>query len=343
MRITLSYATSKDGYLDDCSNNRLILSTPADWEAVYRLRSEQEAILIGAETLRRDNPSLKLVPTRVVISRSGNLDPKARFFTVGEAKRIVFTEQPNPALEEVAEVIVCHAGITARRVVTELERRGINRLLVEGGAQTLHLFLSENLADVVRTAINPSIEVGERGYAPFRFTPPEGAEVRREWLDGMEVTTTVLHPDTTEEDLKELQAAIDQSRRCIPDAGSYCVGAVIVTRDGERFTGYTHESSPTHHAEQEALKKAVEAGAALRGATIYASMEPCTMRKSEPKSCTRLILEHGLHRVVFACYEPSKFAQCEGACTLRAAGLDVRVYPDLAEEVLKINSHHWKN
>ncbi|MBQ5878931.1 MAG: dihydrofolate reductase family protein, partial [Alistipes sp.] len=90
MRVTLSYAVSSDGYLDDCTPQRLILSTPEDWQAVYRLRASQDAILIGAETLRRDNPSLKLVPTRVVISRSGALDPEARFFTVGEARRIVF-------------------------------------------------------------------------------------------------------------------------------------------------------------------------------------------------------------------------------------------------------------
>ena len=339
MRITLSYATSKDGYLDDCSKCRLMLSTSADWETVYRLRSEQDAILIGAETLRRDNPSLKLVPMRVVISRSGNLDPEARFFTVGEAQRVVFTERPNPALERVAEVILCEEGITARRVVTELERRGVNRLLVEGGAKTLQLFLDEGLADEVREAVNPTITVGEEGYAHFQFTPPSDAVIRHEELEGMQVTTTTLHPDTTEEDLRELKAAIDESRKCTPDMGSYCVGAVVLTADGSRFTGYTHETSPTHHAEQEALKKAIEAGAVLRGATIYASMEPCSTRKSEPKSCTQLILEHGLKRVVFACYEPSKFVRCDGACTLRAAGVDVRVYPGLADEVLKINGH----
>ena len=339
MRITLSYATSKDGYLDDCSKCRLMLSTSADWEAVYRLRSEQDAILIGAETLRRDNPSLKLVPMRVVISRSGNLDPEARFFTVGEAQRVVFTERPNPALERVAEVILCEEGITARRVVTELERRGVNRLMVEGGAKTLQLFLDEGLADEVREAVNPTITVGEEGYAHFQFTPPSDAVIRHEELEGMQVTTTTLHPDTTEEDMRELKAAIDESRKCTPDMGSYCVGAVVLTADGIRFTGYTHETSPTHHAEQEALKKAIEAGAVLRGATMYASMEPCSTRKSEPKSCTQLILEHGLKRVVFACYEPSKFVRCDGACTLRAAGVDVRVYPDLADEVLKINGH----
>lgn len=342
MRITLSYATSADHYLDDNSSERLILSTPQDWEAVYAMRQEQDAILIGAETLRRDNPSLKLVPTRVVISRTGNLDPTMRFFIVGDAKRIVFTEQPNPNLEAVAEVIVCREGITARRIATELERRGINRLLVEGGAQTLRLFLDEGLADVVRTAINPTITVGEKGYAPFLFTPPATASQTHTNLGGMEVTTTVLHPDTTEADLRELRAALDESRRCTPAAGSYCVGAVILTTNGDRFTGYTHETSPTHHAEQEALKKAVAAHAELRGATIYTSMEPCTTRKSEPESCTQLILKYGFKRVVFACYEPSKFACCEGACTLRQAGVEVRVYPELADEVLRINSHHWQ-
>ena len=342
MRITLSYATSSDGYLDDCSNERLILSTPEDWEAVYALRREQDAILIGAETLRRDNPSLKHVPTRVVITRSGNLDPEARFFTVGEARRIVFSEKPVPALESVAEVICCEEGIKARRIVTELERRGINRLMVEGGAKTLQLFLDEGLADVVRRAVNPTILAGERGYAPFRFVPNDNATIRYEQLGAMEVSTITLHPDHSKEERKELAAAIDLSRRCTPAEGSYCVGAVIVTTDGTRYTGYTHETSPTHHAEQEALKKALATGANLRGATIYASMEPCTIRKSEPESCTQLILKHGLRKVVFACYEPNKFVRCDGACTLRAAGVEVRVYPDLADEVLRINAHHWK-
>ena len=341
MRITLSYATSKDGYLDDCSAERLILSTPEDWEAVYALRQEQDAILVGAETLRRDNPSLKLVPTRIAITRTGNLGPTLRFFTAGQARRIVFSEVEIPALYSLAEVIVAKP-LTARRIVTELERRGIDRLLVEGGAHTLQLFLEENLADEVRRAVNPAIEVGGQGYAPCRHRLPDTPD-SIENLGGMEVYHYTLHADTTEADLRGLHEAIEASRNCTPAAGSYCVGAVIVTQNGERFVGYTHETSPTHHAEQEALKKALTANANLRGATIYTSMEPCTTRKSEPESCTQLILRYGLKRVVFACYEPNKFVQCDGACTLRSHGVEVRVYPDLADEVLKINGHHWEN
>lgn len=58
MRVTLSAAVTADGYMDDDSPRRLIISTPGDWEEVYRLRAAHDAILAGAETLRRDDPSL---------------------------------------------------------------------------------------------------------------------------------------------------------------------------------------------------------------------------------------------------------------------------------------------
>ena len=45
MQITLSFATTADGYLDDNSPRRLMISTPEDWEAVLRLRASHDAIL----------------------------------------------------------------------------------------------------------------------------------------------------------------------------------------------------------------------------------------------------------------------------------------------------------
>ena len=340
MQVTLSFARSSDGYLDDRTPHRLMLSTPADWDEVYRLRSEQEAILVGAETVRRDNPSLKGVPVRVTVTRSGALSPELRFFTVGEARRIVFSPKPLPALDGVAEVIVCPEPITAARIITELEKRDIRRLMVEGGAEMLSLFLREGQVDVVREAVNPRITVGEeQGGAHFRFEAPESAPCRRERLGGMEVATYQLKANREAEDRRYLLEAIAESEQCPICRSCYRVGAVIITQAGERFAGYTHESSATHHAEQEALLKAVAAQADLRGATIYTSMEPCSKRSSEPESCTQLILRHGFSRVVFACYEPDCFVACEGAYTLRTAGVEVAVYPDLKAEVLRVNRH----
>lgn len=90
------------------------------------------------------------------------------------------------------------------------------------------------------------------------------------------------------------------------------MGAVAVTASGERFTGYTHETSATHHAEQEAVAKALAAGADLRGAAMYSSMEPCSCRRSEPESCSDLLVRLGFARAVFALYEPDCFVRCQG-------------------------------
>ena len=282
MRVTLSFATTADGYLDDNGPERLVISTPGDWGAVLRLRAAHDAILVGAETLRRDNPALLLRDpavrelrrargvrpdlAKVTVTRSGGLSPAMRFFTEGDADRYVFSQTEITELKDVAEVISTDGSITAAGIVTELEKRGIDSLLVEGGARILAMFLAEGMADEVRRAVNPRLTLGpERGGARFVFTPPPGAECRHEEVDGMEVTTCTLRPDTSAEDLGYLAQAVAAGRLCTPSATSYCVGAVVVLPDGRTFTGHTHETSPTHHAEQEAIRKALDAGADLRG------------------------------------------------------------------------------
>ncbi len=356
MRITLSVATTSDGYLDDNSATRLMISTPEDWAAVQQLRATCDAILVGAETLRRDNPALLLRDdtmrmerrkrglspdlTRVVVTRSGALARDLRFFGEGEGERIVFSNTQQDHLKDVAEVIFSEDSITSRQIVTELEKRNIRHLLVEGGAQILQLFLNEGMADTIRVAVNPSIRLGkEQGRTPFVFTPENDVPCRKEVLGGMEVAIYTLHADTTRDDMYYLRMAIDASRQCTPCATAYRVGAVVVTRDGRCFSGYTHETSATHHAEQEAIAKATTAAADLKGGAIYASMEPCSKRASEPESCSQLIIRHGFSHVAFALYEPTCFVCCRGAMTLREAGIDVRFYPELGDEVRAINAH----
>lgn len=357
MRVTLSFAVSADGFLDDVSSQRRMISTLEDWAAVGRLRASCDAILVGAETLRRDNPALLLRDDAVrarraaaglrpdmakaTLSVSGRLDPSLRFFTEGDADRYVFSPQDLPELHEAATVIAADGPVTARFIVTELEKRGIRHLLVEGGARVLRMFLDEGLADTVRMAVNPTLSLGDAGYARFDFQPPAGVPCEIEDLGGMRVTTCTLRPDTTAEDRMRLRQAIDVSRQSPPCSTAYRVGAVVVTCRNEVFTGYTHESSATHHAEQEAVIKALAAGADLRGASIYSSMEPCSSRASEPESCTQLIIRHGFAHVAFALYEPDRFVDCCGALTLRAAGIDVRAYSDLGEEVRAVNAHLW--
>ena len=355
MRITLSAAVTADGFLDDNSPRRLIISTPEDWAEVYRLRAAHDAILVGAETLRRDDPSLLVRDEEVrarrreqglppdiakaTLTGTGELSPGLRFFTEGEAERYVFSPHEIDSLQNIATVISTEGPITAKLIVTQLEKRGVERLMVEGGAAVLRMFLGEGMADTLRLAVNPRLRLGGRGGASLDAAPLQSIPHTCEQVDGMEVTTYTLHPDTTGEDLRYLRMAVDEGRKCTPSPTSYCVGAVVATADGRIFAGYTHETSATHHAEQEAIAKALAAGAVLRGAAMYSSMEPCSRRASEPESCTQLIIRHGFARAAFALYEPDCFVCCRGALTLREAGLDVRAYPALANGVWEANAH----
>lgn len=360
MNVFASAAVTADGYLDNSSGERLIISTPEDWAEVFRLRALQDAILVGAETLRRDNPSLvireeevrmrRLLEGRnpdlvkVTVTATGRLTPDMNFFTRGQGEKIVFSLQALPQLIGAATVIVSEKPLTAKFIVTELEKRGIERLFIEGGAKTLKMFLKEDLVDTLRLAVNPDLQLGEDADAPqldIAWNRPDIPCIC-EHFGNMEVTTYTLHADTHAEDLKYLRLAVELSRNCTPAPTSYCVGAVVVTAYGETFTGYTHETSATHHAEQEAITKAIAAGADLCGASMYSSMEPCSTRQSEPESCSALLLRLGFSKVVFALYEPDCFVNCRGALNLREQGVDVRVYPSLADEVRKVNAHLLK-
>ena len=135
MRVILSAAVTADGYLDDNGPGRLVISTPGDWAAVLRLRAGCDAILVGAETVRRDNPSLSLRDdaerarraarglrpdlSKAVVTRSGRLDPSLRFFTEGDAERYVFSPYDIPELKAVATVISSEgAPVTAARILS---------------------------------------------------------------------------------------------------------------------------------------------------------------------------------------------------------------------------------
>ncbi|MEG0789321.1 MAG: dihydrofolate reductase family protein [Alistipes sp.] len=359
MKIFVSVAVTSDGCLDDTTPHRLMISSPEDWAEVHRLRAGSDAILVGAETLRRDNPSLLIRDPqlrrerlargqhpdliKVTLTHTGCLDPALHFFTQGEGEKIVFTDATDTSHLPAIATIIRAPQITAKWLVTELEKRGVERLFVEGGAQILHLFFEEGMVDVFRLATNPNLAV-HCSEAPrlnigtyWKLAPHTYAQ-----FGGMQVETYTLRPDTGTEDEKYINRAIEVSRRCVPCATAYCVGAVVVTAAAEVFTGYTHETSPTHHAEQEAIAKALAAQATLRGATIYSSMEPCSSRKSEPQSCSELILSHGFARVVFALYEPDCLANCRGALNLREGGVEVQVIGSLAGQVREINAHIFR-
>jgi len=375
----LSCAVSLDGCLDDASAERLVLSGADDLDRVDAERAGVDAILVGANTVRRDDPRLLVRrpersagrtgrgltahPLKVVITANGDLDPTARVF--GEGETVVYAASPvadglRRTLAGRADVVAIGAGrpadslpgvlddlagpgtlaATLPGVLDDLAARGVRRLMVEGGGHVLTAFLTAGLADELQLAVAPFFVgdpaaprfalPGEYPYGPAR--PLRLREVRR--------LGDLVLLDYLAGDQAWLHRTVELSRNCPPSDSAFSVGAVIVDADGaEIAAGYSRETDPHDHAEEAALAKLAPDDPRLAGATIYSSLEPCSSRASRPRTCTELILESGIPRIVFAWREPSIFVDCVGAETLRTAGRTVLELPELADEVRTVNAH----
>jgi 5-amino-6-(5-phosphoribosylamino)uracil reductase len=180
--VVMSTAMSLDGAIDDTSPRRLVLSDAADLDRVDAERARVDAILVGATTIRRDDPRLVLRsaqrraarvaaglppdPMKVTLTASGDLDPAAAFFTTGDALRLVYAGRPVPHLADVATVV----GLTdLAAVLADLYGRGVRRLMVEGGGSVQAQFLAADAVDEMQIVVAPFL-VGESG-AP-RFAGP---------------------------------------------------------------------------------------------------------------------------------------------------------------------------
>ncbi len=101
------------------------------------------------------------------------------------------------------------------------------------------------------------------------------------------------------------------------------VGAVVV-RDGRLLGRGFHRAAGQPHAEREALADAVakHGAAAVRGATVYVSLEPCSSHGRTPP-CTHALVEAGVARVVYAAVDPDPRHRGRADEILRAAGIEV--------------------
>jgi pyrimidine deaminase RibD-like protein len=142
-------------------------------------------------------------------------------------------------------------------------------------------------------------------------------------------------------DERWMRRAIELAWRCPPSETAYSVGAVIVAADGSEISrGFSREDDPVVHAEESALGKLPPGDPRLAGATIYSTLEPCSHRRSRPRTCTELIIAAGLRRVVIAWREPDLFvADGRGEELLAQAGLEVAELPGLAELAAAPNRH----
>ncbi len=134
-QVVLKLAVSADGKIAAPGGGRTAISGPEAWARVHLLRAQCDAIMVGMGTVLADDPALTCrlpglehrSPRPFVLSRGGQLPPGSRLARRG------------------AEVL----GGALADVLAGLGSRGINRLMVEGGARVARGFLEAGLADVV--------------------------------------------------------------------------------------------------------------------------------------------------------------------------------------------------
>lgn len=354
--VVLSCTQSLDGYIDDTSPQRLLLSNDEHFDYVDSVRATADAIFVGANTIRKDNPRLLVRsaerhkarkasgrpenPLKVTVVHNGDLDPQAAFFTSGSAQRLVYTTDSSlgrlqAKLGDLATVIGLGEELALDNLLADLYERGVARLMVEGGSTILTQFLAAGLVDELQLA-TASFFVGEAnaprfvGSGQFRWDKNNRMKLQEVAVMGDVIAANYISPELEAADRRWMDRAFELSHQCPPVDAAYCVGAVLVGRDGQLIaTGYSRETDDKVHAEEVVLAKS--GGMQLEGATIYSTLEPCSKRVSRPKSCAQQILgTKGIARVVYALPEPLFLQDCQGDEMLRAAGLTVRVMHDPA-------------
>ncbi len=178
--VTMNMAMTADGKITSASREYPTFTSARDRKTMDRIRAEADAVLVGAGTLRADDPPLHVRDPEmrafrrslgkpdgllnVVVTASADLDPGSAFFRDAHAAvRIVATVEDAPAarlatLEGRCEVWKVGRGrVDLVELVGRLRERGVERLLVEGGGELNWGFVEADLLDEIHVTVAPSL------------------------------------------------------------------------------------------------------------------------------------------------------------------------------------------
>jgi 2,5-diamino-6-(ribosylamino)-4(3H)-pyrimidinone 5'-phosphate reductase len=168
--IVLSAAMTLDGKIGQ-RNKKVVLSSKSDKIRVHKLRSKFDAILIGKNTVEQDNPLLTVRhikgknPIRIILDSRGTIKNSSKIIktskhvpTIVVTSQLVSQNNLNRLKNLPLDVIVCGKNqVDLKKLVLILCKKGIKRILLEGGG-TLNLsFLKNNLIDEMIITLTPYV------------------------------------------------------------------------------------------------------------------------------------------------------------------------------------------
>ncbi len=170
--ILLKWAETADGYLAGPEFRQVQISGPMAQRFVHRWRTEEDAIMVGTNTARYDNPRLNVrlwpaapeqQPIRIVIDKGNTLPASLHLFD-GSQPTIVYTlAQPDqgPEADRQADVVSLDPQQDLLpQLLADLSKRKVQSVLVEGGTTLLESFLRSGLWDEMRVFRSPQLLSG---------------------------------------------------------------------------------------------------------------------------------------------------------------------------------------
>ncbi|HVO77930.1 MAG TPA: 2,5-diamino-6-(ribosylamino)-4(3H)-pyrimidinone 5'-phosphate reductase [Methanomassiliicoccales archaeon] len=171
--VIVNCAMTADGKIAGRERRQVRISSPEDLERVRALRGQVDAVLVGVGTVLADDPHLTVKgappeknPTRIVLDSRGRTPDGARVLD-GEARTIIVTASGCSRTWPNAETLCLGDGrVDLRLLMEELDSRGIRRLLVEGGGETIYSFFAEDLVDEYKVFVGSMVIGGREAPTP---------------------------------------------------------------------------------------------------------------------------------------------------------------------------------
>jgi len=164
--VMLKWAQTQDSFIDrirtDNSTPALLISNNITKQLTHKMRSENQAILVGVNTVLLDNPSLTVrnwtgkSPIRIAIDRNGKIPGHYNLFD-GMIPTIIFTEKEQVNKQNVEFVKIKFDIHCIQTILHKIAERNIHSVLVEGGAGMLGSFIEDGLWDEANVEVSPQL------------------------------------------------------------------------------------------------------------------------------------------------------------------------------------------
>lgn len=163
MKVITNTAISLDGRVSTDVNAPFTLGSAYDQEHMRRLRGQTDAVLVGGNTFRmRPKARIPIPPKEepiwnIIVSRRMNFSLSAEFVNNPKIRPLFMTSAPHVSKSFPVKVVACPHDLSPEWIISELEQRGVQTLLIEAGGNLIFQFLQKNLIDEMHITLCPKI------------------------------------------------------------------------------------------------------------------------------------------------------------------------------------------